>query len=96
MISALTSFVEGNKFAGVCIDFEEPPKASQADLLVFMQELHDVFAPKGLTVLQTVPFDDPDWNYKDYAAASDYLILMAYDQHWAGSDFGPDSFARLV
>jgi cellulose synthase/poly-beta-1,6-N-acetylglucosamine synthase-like glycosyltransferase/peptidoglycan/xylan/chitin deacetylase (PgdA/CDA1 family) len=48
-----------------------------------------VFAPKGLTVLQTVPFDDPDWNYQNYAAASDYLILMAYDQHWAGSDAGP-------
>ncbi len=89
LISALTSFVEGNKFGGVCIDFEEPPKASQADLLVFMHELHDVFAPKGLTVLQTVPFDDPDWNYQSYAAASDYLILMAYDQHWAGSLSGP-------
>jgi cellulose synthase/poly-beta-1,6-N-acetylglucosamine synthase-like glycosyltransferase/peptidoglycan/xylan/chitin deacetylase (PgdA/CDA1 family) len=36
-----------------------------------------------------VPFDDADWNYKAYAAASDYLILMAYDQHWAGSDAGP-------
>lgn len=89
LIGALTSFVEGNKFGGVCIDFEEPPKALQANLLVFMHELHDVFAPKGLTVLQTVPFDDPDWNYQNYAAASDYLILMAYDQHWAGSLSGP-------
>ena len=83
LIGALTSFVEGNKFGGICIDFEEPPTASQGNLLVFIRELHDVFAPKGLTVLQTVPFDDPDWNYPSYAAASDYLILMAYDQHWA-------------
>jgi cellulose synthase/poly-beta-1,6-N-acetylglucosamine synthase-like glycosyltransferase/peptidoglycan/xylan/chitin deacetylase (PgdA/CDA1 family) len=89
LISSLTSFVEGNKFGGICIDFEEPPKTSQADLQVFLHELHDVFAPKGLTVLQTVPFDDPDWNYQSYAAASDYLILMAYDEHWAGSDAGP-------
>ncbi len=89
LISALTNFVEGNKFGGVCVDFEEPPQSSQANLLVFMQELHDVFAPKGLTVIQTVPFDDPDWNYKSYAAVSDYLMLMAYDQHWAGSDAGP-------
>src|SRR5882724_8569204 len=89
LISALTSFVEGNKFGGICIDFEEPLPASQANLLIFIRELHDVFAPKGLTVLQTVPFDDPDWNYQNYAAASDYLILMAYDQHWAGSDAGP-------
>jgi cellulose synthase/poly-beta-1,6-N-acetylglucosamine synthase-like glycosyltransferase/peptidoglycan/xylan/chitin deacetylase (PgdA/CDA1 family)/spore germination protein YaaH len=89
LISALTSFVEGNKFGGVCVDFEEPPKASQPDLLVFIQELHDVFAPKGLTVLQAVPFDDSEWNYTSFGSAADYLILMAYDQHWAGSDVGP-------
>jgi len=93
LISALTTFVEGNKFGGVCIDFEEPPKASQANLLIFIHELHDVFAPKGLTVLQTVPFDDPDWNYQNYAAASDYLILMAYDQHWAAGKDGPGPVA---
>jgi peptidoglycan-N-acetylglucosamine deacetylase len=88
LISELTNFIEGNKFGGICVDFEEAPASSQANLLIFMQELHDVFAPKGLTVLQTVPFDDPDWNYKSYAAATDYLMLMAYDQHWAGSDPG--------
>ena len=54
-----------------------------------MQELHAAFALRGLLVVQAVPFDDPGWNYKAYAAASDYLILMAYDQHWAGSDPGP-------
>ena len=30
-----------------------------------------------------MPFDNPDWNYKEYAAISDYLMLMAYDEHWA-------------
>ena len=89
LISAITSFVETNKFGGICVDFEEPPTASQANLLMFVQELHDVFAPKGLTVLQAVPFDDSDWNYKSYGAVSDYVMLMAYDQHWAGSDAGP-------
>jgi peptidoglycan-N-acetylglucosamine deacetylase len=89
LINALTTFVEENKFAGICVDFEEPPTASQGNLLTFMQELHTTFAIKGLLVAQAVPFDDPDWNYKAYAAASDYLILMAYDQHWTGSDAGP-------
>ena len=89
LINALTTFVQDNKFAGICIDFEEPPPAAQGNLLTFMQELHTTFAAKGLLVSQAVPFDDPDWNYKAYAAASDYLILMAYDQHWAGSDAGP-------
>ena len=89
LIRALTSFVEDNKFAGICVDFEEPPTAAQANLLTFMQELHSTFAAKNLLVVQAVPFDDPDWNYKAYAAANDYLMLMAYDQHWTGSDAGP-------
>jgi cellulose synthase/poly-beta-1,6-N-acetylglucosamine synthase-like glycosyltransferase/peptidoglycan/xylan/chitin deacetylase (PgdA/CDA1 family)/spore germination protein YaaH len=88
LIVALTNFVETNKFAGLCVDFEEPPPATQPALLSFVQELHAAFATKGLLVLQAVPFADPGWNYKAYAAANDYTMLMAYDQHWAGSDPG--------
>jgi cellulose synthase/poly-beta-1,6-N-acetylglucosamine synthase-like glycosyltransferase/peptidoglycan/xylan/chitin deacetylase (PgdA/CDA1 family)/spore germination protein YaaH len=88
LITALTDFVQQNKFPGVCIDFEEPPPATQQALLTFIQELHQAFGAKGLFVIQAVPFDDPDWRYKEYAAATDYLMLMAYDQHWAGSDPG--------
>ena len=86
--STRSSFVQDNKFAGICVDFEEPPASAQGNF-TFMQELHTTFAAKGLLVVQAVPFDNPDWNYKAYAAASDYLILMAYDQHWTGSDAGP-------
>ena len=89
LIDALSDFVDQNKFAGVCIDFEEPPKEAQANLLTFMKELHQAFSNKNLLVAQSVPFADPGWNYKEYAAASDYLILMAYDQHWSNSDSGP-------
>ena len=89
LINSLVSFVQDNKFAGICVDFEEPPVAAQANLLTFMQELHSAFAARNLLVVQAVPFADPEWNYKAYSAASDYLILMAYDQHWTGSDAGP-------
>jgi cellulose synthase/poly-beta-1,6-N-acetylglucosamine synthase-like glycosyltransferase/peptidoglycan/xylan/chitin deacetylase (PgdA/CDA1 family)/spore germination protein YaaH len=89
LINALTMFVKENNFAGVCVDFEELPVSAQANLLTFIQELHTAFAAKGLLVSQAVPFDNPDWNYKAYSAATDYLMLMAYDQHWTGSDAGP-------
>ena len=89
LITALTTFVEENKFAGVCVDFEEPPATSQSNLLTFERELHSTFAAKGLLVTQAVPFNDSDWNYKEYAANNDYLIVMAYDQHWTESDAGP-------
>jgi len=89
LINSLLTFVQENKFSGVSVDFEEPPAAAQANLLMFMQELHSTFSAKGLLVMQNVPFDDPDWNYKAYGSASDYLCLMAYDQHWSRGDPGP-------
>ncbi|MEO8433387.1 MAG: glycosyltransferase [Pyrinomonadaceae bacterium] len=101
LIEALTSFVDQNKFAGLCVDFEEPTKESQPNMLLFMQELHAAFQPRGWILAQAVPFDDPEWNYRDYGAASDYLMLMAYDQHWAGgadagSVAGQDWYERTL
>ena len=89
LINALVSFVQQNKFAGICVDFEDPPDKAQPDLLIFVKELHDHFAPAGLLVVQSVPFADPGWKYSDYSAASDYLVLMAYDQHYTTGDPGP-------
>ena len=40
LIKALSQFVEQNKFAGICIDFEEPAKDMQPNLVRFMQELY--------------------------------------------------------
>ncbi len=100
LITELTEFVQQNKFPGVCVDFEEPPPATQPALLTFIQELHQAFGTKGLFVIQAVPFDDSEWHYKDYAAATDYVMLMAYDQHWAGSDPGSvaaqDWYERII
>src|SRR5262249_48974588 len=91
IINDLTQFVGDNHFQGVCIDFEEAPEASQRDLLEFMRRLHEAFKQRNWTVMQVAPFDDPDWNYRAYAAASDYLMLTAYDEHW--SDRAPGSVA---
>lgn len=88
LISSLLQFVQHNKFAGICIDFEEPTEETHTGLITFMQELHAAFQARGLLVVQAVPFDDPAWNYRAYAMANDYLMLMAYDEHWAGKEPG--------
>jgi cellulose synthase/poly-beta-1,6-N-acetylglucosamine synthase-like glycosyltransferase/peptidoglycan/xylan/chitin deacetylase (PgdA/CDA1 family)/spore germination protein YaaH len=88
LVAALSQFVEQNKFAGIAVDFEEPTKETQPNLLRFMQELHAAFQPRGWLVVQAVPFDDAEWNYREYSAATDYLMLMAYDEHWAGKISG--------
>lgn len=83
LIDILAKTVEDNKFAGLTVDLEEVPKASQANLYEFMKSLYAAFHARGWLVAQAVPFDNPDWNYKAYADFSDYLMLMAYDEHWA-------------
>lgn len=81
LVSDLVRVVDENKFGGVTIDLEEVPSGSQANLLRFMTELHAAFLQRGFLVAQAVPFDNPEWNYQAYAAVTDYLMLMGYDEH---------------
>ncbi len=88
LVDALVAFVAKHGFAGVVLDLETVPQEAQANLLMFVQELHAAFAPHGWHVAQAVPFDDPEWNYPAYAQANDQLFLMAYDEHWSTSEAG--------
>ncbi|HEV7642640.1 MAG TPA: glycosyltransferase [Pyrinomonadaceae bacterium] len=89
LINSLLDTVQKNKFGGLTIDLEEVPESSQADLFTFMTELHQAFGEKGLLLAQAVPFDNPAWDYPAYAKVNDYLMLMAYDQHWSTGEPGP-------
>ena len=89
LINSLLETIDKYKFAGLTIDIEEVPPASQMNLLKFMQELHAEFQSRNLILAQAVPFDNPDWNYVAYANVTDYLMLMAYDQHWSTGEAGP-------
>ena len=100
LVNSLVQLCVDNKFGGVTIDLEEVPSTAQANLLSFMRQLHDEFKQRGLIIAQAVPFDNPDWNYKAYAGVTDYLMLMAYDEHWStsqpGSIAGESWFAETL
>ncbi|PWK91997.1 glycosyltransferase [Fulvimonas soli] len=87
-ISEIVGFLAAHRFQGVTVDFEELPAGAQKDLKAFLSELSDAFAPHGWGIVLSVPFDDPDWDYKGCADLADFELLMAYDQHWAGKDPG--------
>jgi cellulose synthase/poly-beta-1,6-N-acetylglucosamine synthase-like glycosyltransferase/peptidoglycan/xylan/chitin deacetylase (PgdA/CDA1 family) len=78
----IVDFLAANKFQGLTIDFEEVPRAAQKDLQTFLREMSAAFASHGWIIVLAVPVDDDDWDYKTYATLADYLLLMAYDQHW--------------
>lgn len=91
LVNDLVQFVGDNHFQGICIDFEEFPETSQKNMLAFMRQLYPAFKQNNWTVMQAVPFDDSEWNYRAYSAVNDYLMLMAYDEHW--NDSNPGSIA---
>jgi cellulose synthase/poly-beta-1,6-N-acetylglucosamine synthase-like glycosyltransferase/peptidoglycan/xylan/chitin deacetylase (PgdA/CDA1 family)/spore germination protein YaaH len=89
LITALLDVVAKNNFGGLTIDIEEVPASSQTDLFIFIDELHQELQKRNLILAQAVPFDNPDWNYRAFANVTDYLMLMAYDEHWSDGEAGP-------
>lgn len=77
------------KADGAVFDFEELPTASQRDYLALLRDAHTRFAASKMSIAVTVPAQDDDWNMKAYAAVSDKVILMDYDEHAPATGAGP-------
>jgi cellulose synthase/poly-beta-1,6-N-acetylglucosamine synthase-like glycosyltransferase/peptidoglycan/xylan/chitin deacetylase (PgdA/CDA1 family)/spore germination protein YaaH len=89
VIEHLLKFVRAHDFAGINIDFEDVPASAQGALETFMRELYTRFHALGLEVSESVPLNSPKIDYRELARWNDYLILMAYDQHWSTGRAGP-------
>ncbi|MEO6778894.1 MAG: glycosyltransferase, partial [Gemmatimonadaceae bacterium] len=82
------------QFAGVAIDFENVPPTSTANLVAFQRELGAMLHSRGLLLTQTVSINTAPRDLKQFAAASDYLFLMLYDEHYGKGDPGPVASQR--
>lgn len=85
-------------YDGVNIDFENVDKADRQAYSRFVRLLSARLRPAGYLVTLSVPaktWDNPDHGWSgafDYAALApwvDYLVPMAYDEHWSTSIPGP-------
>ncbi|MFZ1109987.1 MAG: glycosyltransferase [Rhodomicrobium sp.] len=90
-LDKIIGFIETNKLQGIVIDFEQIPDNAHKDTLAFLSEVKAAFKPRGWVMAVAAPFDDPHWNYKAYAKNCDFLMLMGYDENWAGGEAGPVS-----
>jgi cellulose synthase/poly-beta-1,6-N-acetylglucosamine synthase-like glycosyltransferase/peptidoglycan/xylan/chitin deacetylase (PgdA/CDA1 family)/spore germination protein YaaH len=89
LINSLYEYITSNGFTGINIDFEEIPQEEQADLQMFMRELKAKFDSTNLVVTQSLPIDNDSIDYSGALEHVDYLVLLAYDEHWATSVPGP-------
>ncbi|MCX7842372.1 MAG: glycosyl hydrolase family 18 protein [Clostridia bacterium] len=94
----IISLLKANNYSGVDIDIENIPAANRDHFTTFMKEIYADLKAMGYRVsvaVQPKTFDSPNspWNYAfDYKALamySDFLMIMAYDEHYPGGTHGP-------
>ncbi|MFI5253020.1 MAG: glycosyltransferase [Bacteroidota bacterium] len=88
-IQSILKVLEENKFAGVNIDFEELPERFDDELLKFQEELYRTLHGKGFLVSQDVAPFNADYDISKLQAFNDYIVIMAYDEHYTTSGAGP-------
>lgn len=89
LANTLRDWLVQNDFQGLNIDLEDLSDDSEGKLPVFLKVLHDTFQPEGLELTCDIESSIESGTVKGAAAACDWLILMAYDEHSEGSEAGP-------
>ncbi|MBJ6363620.1 glycosyl hydrolase family 18 protein [Paenibacillus sp. GCM10012307] len=99
-IDALVSRLSALGVAGVNIDFELMSGKNRNAYSAFVAKLAQQAHANHLLVTIDVPRGSLSWNHltafdsEKLAASVDYIMIMAYDQYWSGSD-SPGSVSGL-
>ncbi len=88
-IAQLSDYAREENFAGISLDFENVLDESQPALTQFTAELATSLHSAGLELSISLPANNDSFEYRRISETADYVILMAYDQHYAGSNPGP-------
>ena len=97
VITRLVRLVEERGYSGIHIDFEAVNAGDAPHLTAFMRELAAQLRPRGKLVTQAVVARTSDtpttwggaYDYPALAEVNDYIVVMAYDFHYAGGSPGP-------
>ncbi|CAM3725299.1 S-layer-like y domain-containing protein [Cohnella lubricantis] len=89
VVAGVASLVQKHGMDGINLDFENVLPVDRAGLTAFVSELATALDKIGAVLSVDVsPDQEDDWTAAfDYAAlgkSADYMVLMAYDEHWAG------------
>ena len=89
MIDRLTSDAAAFKYDGINVDFETITNESSIDFLQFIREL-SLACHKNNLVLSVDNYAPKRYNFfydvAEQANYADYIVLMNYDEHYAGSE----------
>lgn len=94
----LLALCEENGFDGINLDFEGVPPADRARYSGFVAQLASLLHRSGYYLTLSVPAETADepqngwtgaYDYRALGRAADLVMVMAYDEHYAGSNAGP-------
>ena len=98
LVENLAAAMTDGGFAGAVIDIESLPASAQPDLIRFLSELRATFQANNLILAATQPYSATTSDDAALAAVTDYVLLLAYDEHWstgpAGAIASQDWFVR--
>jgi peptidoglycan-N-acetylglucosamine deacetylase len=89
LIADITTALNKYQFEGINIDFEEWDASSAKYVVNFQKQLYDTLHAQNKIVSQDIlPLDEGEDAAIKLAEYNDYVFLMAYNQHWSGSEPG--------
>ncbi|MCY0879509.1 MAG: glycosyl hydrolase family 18 protein [Firmicutes bacterium] len=97
-IDNMLTLVEANGYDGVNLDWEGIAPSERNAFSSFVAELAHTFHQHGYYVTLSVPAETANqptnswtgaYNYRALGRSSDLLMIMAYDEHYAGGAPGP-------
>jgi cellulose synthase/poly-beta-1,6-N-acetylglucosamine synthase-like glycosyltransferase/peptidoglycan/xylan/chitin deacetylase (PgdA/CDA1 family) len=89
LVRDVVEFARESHEAGVVVDFEEVPEASQVHFRQFAAELSPALHSVGLKLMVALPARDDVYDYEFFGNQCDAIVLMNYDEHWLTSPPGP-------
>ncbi|MFE1626450.1 S-layer homology domain-containing protein [Brevibacillus reuszeri] len=89
IVQKLSGFIDKYQLDGINVDFEGFAPGDRNNFTLFIQELATALHAKGAVLSVDIPPDSgTDWSepydFTELAKYADYLVLMAYEEHWVG------------
>jgi poly-beta-1,6 N-acetyl-D-glucosamine synthase len=89
LATQIRRFLLANRYQGINIDFEDLFPGDYALYPAFLSRLSAVLKPAGLIVTVDLEAEKGELDWQAAAAAVDFVILMAYDEHDSSGGPGP-------
>jgi peptidoglycan-N-acetylglucosamine deacetylase len=82
--SDVAAFLASDKYRGLMVDFEDFPQATYPEFIRLLNELSSDLHSRQMKLYVSAPALKPEFPYAAAAKAADGVVLMNYDEHYAG------------